>query len=97
MDKSEILARTRRFITDNFTYMRPDFDLQNDQNLLAQGVIDSLGVAELLEFLQQEFAIRIPDEDITEQNLGTLDAIAAYTAARVAQGRPGGVRAASSS
>jgi acyl carrier protein len=77
---TDILERTRAYVTANFLYMRPDFALGDDDALLAKGVIDSMGVMELIGFLSAEFGITIADEEITEANLGSLQSIARFVA-----------------
>jgi acyl carrier protein len=81
MNDTEILARTRAYVQETFLYMRPDFTLGDQDRLLARGVIDSMGVMELLAFLRSEFGVVVADEDITESNLGTLADIARYVTA----------------
>ena len=53
-------------------------DLKEGDNLLANGIMDSLGVLKLVSFIEQEFDIRVPDEDVTVQNFRTLKDIAHY-------------------
>ena len=81
MTVPQILERTRTFVRENFLYMRPDFPLGDGDSLLTKGVIDSMGVAELLGFLEGEFGIAVPEEAVTEENLGSLSAIARFVAA----------------
>ena len=76
MDHAAILTRTRAYVNETFLYMRPDFTLGDQDRLLQRGVIDSMGVMELLVFLRSEFGVVVADEDITESNLGTLADIA---------------------
>lgn len=80
MTQSQVADRTRTFIRESFLYARPDFTLDDDADLLTAGIVDSMGVMELIEFLEREFHIKIPDDDITEENLGTVSAIARYVA-----------------
>jgi len=68
---AEIVDRTRTWVRENFLYMRPDWKFGDDDPLLGSGVIDSIGVIELVEFLQGAFPFKIADEEIVEQNLGT--------------------------
>jgi acyl carrier protein len=49
---------------------------------LDRGIIDSMGVVELVQFLETEFRVEIRDDDITEDNLGSLAAIASFVAAK---------------
>lgn len=73
-----ILDRVRAFVRENFLYMQPDWPLADDTPLLAAGVLDSIGVLELVEFLQREYGVTVADDDMTEQNLGSLNGIVAY-------------------
>jgi acyl carrier protein len=75
-----VRARVRLYIQETFLYMRPDVALGDDDALLARGILDSLGMMELLEFLESEYQIQIGDGDVTEENLGSVNAIAGYVA-----------------
>jgi len=80
--QSEIVDRTRTWVRENYLYMRPDWKLGDDDPLLGSGVIDSIGVVELVEFLQSAFDFKISDEEIVEQNLGSLSAIGRFVHAK---------------
>ncbi len=88
MDEAAILARTRAYVTETFLYMRPGFTLADQDRLLQRGVIDSMGVMELIAFLRSEFGVDVADDDITESNLGTLADIARYVTAKRGNGTP---------
>jgi len=90
MDEAAILARTRAYVTETFLYMRPGFTLADQDRLLQRGVIDSMGVMELIAFLRSAFGVDVADEDITESNLGTLADIARYVLAKRGNGTPSG-------
>ena len=90
MDETAVLARTRAYVTETFLYMRPGFTLADQDRLLQRGVIDSMGVMELIAFLRSEFGVDVADDDITESNLGTLADIARYVAAKRGNGTPSG-------
>lgn len=76
--EADILAAVRNFITTEFLYMRPDFVLGDDDSLLKGGVVDSMGVLEVMGFLEESFGVRPEDDEITEANLGSLRAIARF-------------------
>lgn len=78
LPEPQIRARVRLFLEENFLYMRPDFELGDDDRLLERGVVDSMGVAEMVTFLEDEFGVTTSDEDITEANLGSLNAIGRF-------------------
>lgn len=78
--ESEIVAETRRYITDNFLYARPDRVVGEDEHLMERGIVDSMGMMELIDFLEVRFDVVPGDEEITEQNFATLARIAAFIA-----------------
>lgn len=80
MTEAEILLELRKYCTDNFLYMRPDFVLKDDARLLETGVLDSMGVMELVGFLDERFGVIPADSEINEENMGTLRSIAALVA-----------------
>ena len=86
---TEIVERTRAWVRENFLYMRPDWKFGDDDPLLGSGVIDSIGVIELVEFLQSAFGVKVADDEIVEQNLGSLNAIGRFVRAKCQGGSTG--------
>jgi len=74
----EVRKKMRTFIDENFLYLQPDLDLRDDQDLLALGVVDSLGFVELVEEVQSLFGVTVEDVEVTEENFGSIDAIVAF-------------------
>ena len=77
-DDASVRAAIRTFIEENFLYMHPDVELADNEDLLTRGLIDSLGFVELVEEIQERYSLAVEDVEITEQNFGSIDAIAAY-------------------
>ncbi len=83
LNQTEVQDQIREYIRENFLYMRPDFELNDDDQLLKKGVVDSMGVVEVLEFLRDDFGVEIEDDEITEENLGSIAAMASFVHARL--------------
>ena len=66
------------YLVKNFLPMKPDAAIADDYGLIEHGVLDSLGVAEVIEFVQSEFGVSVADEDITEVNFGSLAGMVQY-------------------
>ena len=73
----------RKFIYDKFPLAKSR-KLEDSSHLLEEGVLDSLGVLELVNFLQDEHGIPIDDEELVPENFASIDAIAAFVEAKVA-------------
>jgi acyl carrier protein len=82
VSESGIRNRLRAFVQENFLYAMPDFQLGDDDRLLEKGVVDSMGVAEMIAFVESEFGVITSDEEVSETNFGTLNAIARFIAAK---------------
>jgi len=70
MDKTK--EKIRAFMIENFLFGE-DNDLKDDTSFLEEGIIDSTGVLELIEYLEEEFDIQIDDEDLIPENLDSLN------------------------
>ncbi|HEB50642.1 MAG TPA: acyl carrier protein [Desulfobulbus sp.] len=81
---SETVNTIRRFIFDNFLFDAGEDDLGNDDSFLEQGIIDSTGVLELVEWLEETFSISVDDEELIPENLDSVNRLAAYVARKTA-------------
>jgi acyl carrier protein len=79
---TDVRGEMRSFMEENFLYMRPDVELSDTDQFLALGVIDSLGFVELVEEVQSRYGLSIDDVEITEENFGSIDAIARFVASK---------------
>ena len=55
----------------------PDVDFQASDELVSDGILDSLSLTSIIAVLSIEFGITIPYEDIVEENFNSIDAMAA--------------------
>jgi acyl carrier protein len=74
----KVRKEMREFVEESFLYMHPDLELTDDEDLLAKGVIDSLGFVELVEEVQSRYGVAVQDVEITEDNFGSINAIAGF-------------------
>jgi acyl carrier protein len=58
--------------------------VEDDENLLLSGLVDSLGMMSLVAFLEREFSMSIPFDHVILENFMTIDAIETYVASRKA-------------
>ena len=53
-------------------------DFTDSSSLVETGVLDSVGVFTLVAFLEQQFHIEVPDEDLVWGNFESVDAITRF-------------------
>ncbi len=68
---SEISDRIRDFITAELMFEDNSATLSDDTPLLG-GVIDSLGLMQLISFIEEEFDVAIDDAEVTADNFKTV-------------------------
>ena len=66
----------REFIVEDL--LADEFPIGLDDNLLADGMIDSLSVVRLVAFIEDEFGHTVPPDDITIDHFGTVNQLADY-------------------
>jgi acyl carrier protein len=75
---ADVRADMRAYIEENFLYLHPGLELADNDDFLTLAIVDSLGFVELVEEVQSRYGIAVEDVEITEENFGSIDAIARY-------------------
>ena len=55
--------------------MHPDVDFSGDQDLIAEGILDSLDIVTLVTEIHAEFDVAIPAEEIVPENFNSAEAL----------------------
>ncbi|MHC5654021.1 acyl carrier protein [Stappia sp.] len=53
------------------------------ENLLDSGILDSLGIAEITEFIEAHFSVVIDEDEISSQNYKTLSALSQFCHSKI--------------
>lgn len=73
-----MLEELRTFIQSDLLNLQEDDVLLDDQELLVDGMVDSLGMIRLLAFIKETYQYNVPPEDFLIENFSSLNAIVAY-------------------
>ncbi len=76
-------SEIRQFIADRFLF-GDDTKLGDDDSLLEAGLIDSTGVLELINHLEERHGIKVNDDELVPENLDTIAGIVAFLAKKAA-------------
>ena len=74
----EILEKLRNYILENYLFTDDQSALQNDDSFLEKGIIDSTGILEVIYFIEDEFAIKVEDDDMIPENLDSINNIVTF-------------------
>ena len=73
----------REFIQRDLASAKGVSCFSDQESLMESGVIDSLGIFRLVAFLEETFRVRIGDEEITHDNLKSVDSIEQLVLAKI--------------
>jgi len=74
----EIAQKVRSFVIDNFLFGEADDLFSNDDSFLENGLVDSIGILTLVEFVREKYAIAIEDEEVVPENWDSVSRVAAF-------------------
>jgi acyl carrier protein len=86
MSAQSTIERIQQHIIKKFPRAKQNHLVDND-NLLEGGILDSMGVLELVEFIEAEFSITVSDEDLSPENFQTIERIASFVQQRIQTNR----------
>ena len=76
MEQVEIANKLETFVRTNFSVSGSDSRFDRGTDLFERGYVDSVGFAEMLEFLREEFTVEVPEDDLFSDDFTSIDGIA---------------------
>ncbi len=83
LEDDEIKKEIRRFIIDTFMFGINEMPFNDQDSFLEKGLLDSIGILELVEFIEKKYGITCEDEELTPENLDSLHNVAGYIIKKV--------------
>jgi acyl carrier protein len=77
MQVDKVREQIKRFIVQQFPLARQR-DLDHDDPLLESGILDSLGVLDVVTFLEDELGLTIADDELLPENFHSITSVAAF-------------------
>jgi acyl carrier protein len=75
---TEIAPKIREFVSHNFLFSEDGFPYDDDASFLGEGIIDSLGIIELVPFVEKEFKISVGDHELLPNNFDSVNKLVAF-------------------
>ena len=76
--------RVKAFLLDNFLMGGSDQDIQDETSFMESHILDSTGFIELISYLEEQFEIRVSDEEMVPDNLDSLKNIEDFVSSKLA-------------
>ena len=79
----DLNTSVREFILKQFPLARKQ-QIKDSDPLLESGMVDSMGVLDVVTFIEHEYSITVSDEDLSPENFQSIDRISAFIQSKTA-------------
>ena len=77
-DTGDYSARIRDYVARNLLFSENGFQFGDDASFLEEGIVDSMGIIELVTFVEGQFGVLVADRDLIPDNFDSVNKLAAY-------------------
>lgn len=68
----------RALILEDYLFTDDDTALTDDMSFLDEGILDSMGILEIIMFLEERFQVTVAEDEMVPQNLDSINNLLAY-------------------
>jgi acyl carrier protein len=73
-----IEMKVKEYIAKNLLFSDNGFQYADNASFLEEGIVDSVGVMELVAFVEENFGVKVDDLDVTPDNFDSVSKLAGY-------------------
>ncbi|RYY74321.1 MAG: acyl carrier protein [Gammaproteobacteria bacterium] len=75
MNLEEARQKLRHFILENYLFTDDQAALKDEDSFLDGGILDSMGILELIEHLDESFGIKVEGDELVPDNLDSINSL----------------------
>jgi len=68
----------KEYISSNLLFSENGYPYPDDASFLEEGIVDSVGIMELVAFIEENMNVNVEDQEITPDNFDSITKLAAY-------------------
>ena len=80
-----IAQQIRSLIVESFLFGEPKNGMEDTDSLLEKGIIDSLGVLDLVNLIEERYGIKVEDEELIPENLDSIASLSNFVLRKIDQ------------
>ncbi len=82
----ELDQQVRSYLVQNLLYIDDASQYDNDASFIGEGLIDSMGIMELVTYVQSRFGISVEQHEVTPDNFDSVNKLVAFIRNKQAAG-----------
>ena len=79
MDPKTVKAQIKEYVAENLLFAEA-FPYADDASFLGEGIVDSVGVMELVAFVNTQFGVTVEPQEITPENFDSVQRLGDFIA-----------------
>jgi acyl carrier protein len=79
---NQIEQELREFVIDTFLFGGEDAKLSNDDSFIEMGVIDSMGILNLVSFVESKYGVEVANADLVPEIWDSVSRIARFVTSK---------------
>ena len=68
----------RTYVLENCLFTQDGTRLNDSDSFLETGILDSVGILEIIMFLEEGFGVKVEDQEMVPENLDSINNLVAY-------------------
>ena len=76
--QSNVKIKLKEFLISNFLFSEDAVQFSGEDSFLEKGIIDSTGILELIEYLEDSYSIAIEDDELIPENLDSMNNVETF-------------------
>ena len=68
----------RKYVLENYLFTDDDSELDDNDSFLEKGILDSTGILEIINLIEETFSLKVEDDEMIPENLDSVNNIVAY-------------------
>lgn len=78
MNREMVIESIRGFFETDLLKRSKVDHVSNSDNVIAAGIVDSLGIVKIISYLEDTFSVEIDDADLVMENFETIESMATF-------------------
>ena len=70
--------KIREYVLENYLFTDDESELSNDDSFLDKGILDSTGILEIINLIEDDFNVNVEDNEMIPDNLDSVNKIVSY-------------------
>jgi acyl carrier protein len=81
---TDVKQQIREYIVDNFLFGDTSTQFSDTDSFMEKGILDSTGILEVITFLEENYGIKVEDDELIPENLDSINNIDGFVSRKKA-------------